>query len=407
MLLRMAWLNIWRNPKRTIILLCSIIVGLVGIIFLMGFIRGWFDAMINKTIRTYEGHMKIMGPGYNENPIIENHMRVTEKTQEWLATDPAISASAERVAVQGLASSAHRSMIVKIIGIDPANERNVSVIADSMRSGKFLDPDERNSIIIGEPLADKLKTGLGKRVVLMSQQLGGQIGSEAFKVKGVFNTGSTAYDEHTVYILKSDAQRMLEFHNRITEIVILLDNIGNSDATAARAVASLDNENLEVLTWKERLPFVTKSIEMSNKSMLFVYAVFYLAMAFGILNALLMSIGERIHEFGVMMAIGTSRSIIVLMILLESVCIATIAVVIGTALGVSLVNFFGKTGMDLSAFAEAMEYIQAENVLYLYVTPSDIAFATIATFLVAILFSFYPAMKASRMRPVDALRKTG
>ena len=415
MLLKMAWLNIWRNPRRTIILLCAAVVGLAGIVFTIGFMNSWIVSMVDTVVDRYEGHIKISGRGYRANPIIENHMSMPSMVADRLNEDDRIKAWTERVAIEGLVANARRSASVSIVGIDPEKETLVSVIGRSVREGKFLSQDRRNGILVGRRLAEKFGTKLKRRLVLRSQRLGGEIGDGAFKVIGIFDTGDGSFDESIVYILKSDAQQMLGLKDEITEAVLVLNDIDQSDNVARELrdmllpVSSSDERGRigSVTTWKQAMPLVVKTIELSSQSMIVFYAIFYLAMAFGILNTLMMSIGERTYEFGVLLSIGMKRRKIVSLILLESFFVATMAVMIGTAIGYGLVHVFGRTGMDFTVLGEAMEFMKIGKVLYPSVSPKELMNAAVATFVVSILFSIYPAVKASRMVPVEALRHVG
>jgi ABC-type lipoprotein release transport system permease subunit len=406
MLLKMAWLNIWRNPRRTVLLLCAVVVGVAGVIFCMGFMNGWLDSMIVRAVRTYEGHVKIVGKGFNENPIVENNMAPPVAIEKWLEQDGRVLAWTERVAVQGLISSARHSATVRIVGIDPAREAEVSIVAEKLVDGRFLEEGDRLKVVVGRRLLEKFHSKVGRRLVVLSQQLGGEVGSGAFKIVGVFDTGNGGFDESTVYVMKEEAQSMLDLGDRITEVVAVLQHIDDSEDVAAAVRAQLPGagDDVEVLTWRDLLPFVVKSMELNDKTMIIFYGIFYLAMAFGILNTLLMSIGERAHEFGVMLAMGMKRRLVFGVILIESCCISAIATAIGTVVGYALVSFYGENGMDLGSFSEAMEFMQMDSVLYLHVTASNLANAAIATFIVAIVFSIYPAVRAARMAPVQALR---
>ncbi len=406
-LVKMAWLNLWRNPRRTAILVCAVAAGLVGILFSMAFVNGWIRQMVADAVGTYEGHVKILARGYNDNPVIENSFEPSERVRAALAGDPRVKSWVERAAVQGLLSTPEHSLVVTIIGTDPQREGEVSTAFRMLAAGRPLSGEAEGEILLGEDLAEKIKKGRGKKVVLMSQQLGGEIGTAAFRAAGVFDVGSGSYNEAHVYITLGEAQRMLNLGGRVTEIAVLLHDIAMCDAVAADLAARLDDPSLEVLTWRQRLLYVHETLEMMGDYTWIYYAIFYLAMAFGIVNTLMISIGERTHEIGVLMAVGMTRTRLMMVILLESFFIAVVAVAAGLAAGGALVGWFNVRGIDLSAFAEGMDLFGMAHVIRPALAAADLYSAVAGTFVISILFSLLPAWRAARLVPVEALRRTG
>ena len=406
-LLKMAWLNIWRNKRRAVILLCAMIVGLVGVLLLIGFINSWMDSMITSAVQSYEGHVKIHAAKYHDNPTVENSMKPPADACDMLSRDTRVLAWAERVVICALTSNARHSNTLRVIGIDPGPESRVSIVDEAIRNGAFLADTEPGGILVSRRLAEKFETKPGRKLVIMSQRLDGEIASAAFKITGIFETGNLGFDESTVFVLKTDLQKMLNMEEAITEVTVLLNDIEQCNSVRDELVGVLVGADLAVLTWQDLMPFVVKTIELSNNFMIPFYVIFYLAMAFGILNTLLMAIGERKHEIGVLLAIGMKRSRMVVVIVLESIFLAALASVTGTIIGIAVVDYFGRTGIDFSAFAEGMDYVRIGNVLYPYLEVGSTTVAVLSMFVVAVLFSIYPAYRAASRTPVELLRKVG
>lgn len=406
-LVKMAWLNIWRNPRRTVILVCAVAAGLVGILFSMAFVNGWIRQLVSDAVGTYEGHVKVLARGYNDNPVIENSFEPSERIRSALESDPRVRSFVARAAVQGLLSTPEHSLVVTIIGTDPEREGDVSTVFRMLREGRALSGGAEGEILLGRNLSEKIRKGPGKKVVLMSQQLGGEIGTAAFRAVGLFDVGSGSFNEANVYITLREAQRMLNLGGRVTEIAVLLHDIADSDAVAADLAARLGDESLEVLTWRQRLPYVRETLEMMGDYTWIYYLIFYIAMAFGIVNTLMISIGERTHEIGVLMAVGMTRARLMAVIVLESFFIAVVAVAAGLAAGAALVGWFNARGIDLSAFAEGMDLFGMAHVIRPVLVAADVGSAVAGTFAIAVLFSLLPAWRAARLVPVEALRKAG
>jgi len=403
-LAKMAWLNIWRNRRRTIIMLLAMTVGLAGILFEQALINGWLDEMVDSAVRTFEGHVKVLGEGYHENPVVENCMEIPSSLHAWLDADPRVRAWSERIVARGLLCTPSHSRVVTVIGIDPDREKAVSDISDAMREGVFLSPGSAGAVMMGHRLAEKIKARLGRKTVLMAQQLGEELGSGAFRVRAIYATGSGGFDENHVYLLKSDAQKLLGLTNRITEVVVMLHDIDQSDSFGEDLARRLKDSPVEALSWKQRLPLVARYLELTGKFVLPYYAVFYLAMAFGIVNTMSMAIADRTAEIGVFLALGMSRSRIVLLLLLEVCWISLLACVTGLVLGGGLVWHFGTRGMDLSRFADAMDFLGMGKVIYPYLTTLGIVISSAVMIAVSLVFCLFPAIRAARRTPVHALR---
>lgn len=404
-LIKLAWRNIWRNKRRTIILICAMSTGLIGILVCEGFINGWLDSMIENATNKGTGHIAIFAKGYFENPAVEKNLAIDADLEKSLDADPRIKQWTPRIKVNGLLSNAEHANMINIIGVAPDREANVSVIADSMVEGRWLKPDDRNVIVIGAKTAERYGTKLGRKVVLISQQDGGDVGSAAFHIVGIFRTDAEAFDKSVVYINLPDARKLVNLIDRITEVNLVLNDLNQVDDVSASLGTKLDTGKLEVLTWKDQQPFTVKMIGMSDAWTGIVYAIYFIAMAFGIVNTLLMAVNERYREIGIMLAIGTRRFQVVVMVALESFFLAVISVIVGNAIGIGLVRYWGATGMDLSSFAEGLAMYGMGRVLYLSIGVDSVIQMSVITFVIAVLFSLYPAIRASRFKPIEAIQR--
>lgn len=405
MLLRMAWLNVWRNKRRTAILMCALVAGLAGVLFCKGFMNGWMDDMVQNAIRTIGGHVKLHAVGYRENPVIDRSLAPQPSVYGHLSSNAFVAAWTERVTVQGMVSTPRQSAAVKIVGVDPASEAALSVVPGAMVEGAFLSEGQPNRIVLGRALADKLGVRLKKKVVLMSQDVRGDIGSGAYRIAGVYDTGNETLDKHTVYVLKSDAQAMLEMGDRITEIAVLLKDASTCQPVVESIGALVGDAPVEVLSWRELLPFVGEMLELSGKYMLPFLGVFYIAMAFGVLNTLLIAVGERTYETGVMRAIGMGQVQVVGVVVVEAVCVAAVATGLGLGVGCGLTAWFGHTGIDMGGFAEGMQFMGMSRVIRPELRFADAAAAGAAGVIATVISSILPAVRAARTPPVRAMRK--
>ena len=404
-LIKLAWRNIWRNRRRTIILICAMSTGLIGILITIGFMNAWLDSMIQNSLNKESGHIGIFAKGYFENPAVEKNFIVTRKFKQKLSSEPMIEQWTQRININGLVNNAEHSSMVKIMGVDPKREGRVTVIPSKITEGRWLTPDDTNAIIIGKKTAEKFKTKLGRKMILLTQQLGGEVGTAAYRIKGIFESGNESFDESVVYINLTEAKNLVALGDKITEVIVVLADLNQVDATTLSLRNMVDSGTLEVLSWKEQQPLTWKMVQWSDQMMWIWYAIFFIAMAFGIVNTLLMAVNERYREIGIMLAIGTKRWQVVTMIVWESFFLALCSLIVGNLAGIGLVHYFGSAGLDLSGFAAGMEMYGTDRILYPSIGFDSIMTMSTWTFIISLIFSLYPAIRASRFKPIEAIQR--
>ena len=404
-LAKLAWRNIWRNSRRTIILICAVSAGLIGILFTLAMSNAFIDQMIQNAVNKSIGHIGIFGKGYFENPVVENNLVLADETRIFLEADPRMKGWSPRVKVSGLMNNAEHSTMISIMGVEPQKEAKVSIVPHSMMDGKWLKPGDENAIVISSKTADRFKTKLGRKIILMTQALGGEVGSGAFRIVGIFKTDSQGFDKSVVYINMPDAQKMINLQGKITGVTIMAKEQADVEPLAAAIRQHLSQKTSEVLTWKQMEPLTVQMLEMMDQFMVITYAVFFIAMAFGILNTLLMAVNERYREIGIMLAIGTRRWQIVAIVAMESFFIAVVAMFVGNAISLTAVAYFEQAGINLASFSEGLELYGMGHTIYPRIALESALNMSIWTFIIAIVFSLYPAIRASRFRPVEALRR--
>ena len=402
MLIKIAWRNIWRNRRRSAIVLLSVIVGVVALIFTDGLTNGMMRQMLFNQVSTNIAHIQIHKKGFIDNKMVQNYLPDKEKAESILKETSMIKAYSERVITFGLLSSPTNSSGVYINGINPEDEAKVSIINESIIKGNFLNGRER-SIVLGEKLAEKLDVGIGDKVVAMSNTPEGNIGSELFRVAGIFETFSSDFDKSNIYIPITTAQRMLDIQNKIHEIAIVLDDYQNADAVRNSIRKNL-SDNYEVLSYKDILPLLLMQMDLYKESMMIINMIIGLALIFGIINTMLMAVFERINEFGVLMSIGMKNYKIFLMVVYEALFIGTIGTLIGIIFGIMIHIPLSIYGIDFSIFSESLSSLGVGSIIY-----SDISYTNLISLLVMIPFisvlgAIYPASKAIKLEPVYAIR---
>lgn len=407
MFIDLAWRNIWRNPRRTAVILCAIVVGVWSMVFLGALMRGMTEQMIQNGIATLTGHLQIHQQDYRDDPVIENSIRDLAPIKKILARLlPPGAHWAARVRVPAIAQNARNSAGVTLVGIDPGAEAPVSFIARAVQKGRYLKAGEGHGVVVGQALLKKFETRLGHKLVVMSQDTSGQIASRAFRIVGVFRAEMEATEKQFIFVTLPAAQKMLKLKGGVSEVSILLPADSPPPAELAGQVQKALPPGLTVNTWEELLPLLVAYVQLMNGFTLIWYFVVFVAMAFGIVNTTLMAVFERIREFGLLKALGMRPGWIVREVLVESFFLLVLGQVLGNALALVMVAILDHTGIDLSALAAGSEFFGMSRVLYPALQMGDLALANLVVFFLGLLVSVYPAAKAARFTPVEALAHT-
>jgi ABC-type lipoprotein release transport system permease subunit len=407
MYLQLAWRNIWRNKRRTAIILTAVVIGVWSMILLGSLMRGMAVGMIKNGISTLTGHIQIHHKGYRNDPAIENRIsdpRVVEDVLRKVLPQDALWSP--RVRVNAVASNARHSSGVTLVGIDPASEAGISFIGTAISQGRYLKPDEKNGILVGEALLEKFDTRPGRKLVLMSQDTHREIASRAFRIVGTFRAEMEATEKQYVFVNRTASQNMLKLKDGLSEIAILLPGKpDNPDVTDALKTA-LPSEKFEVHTWRELLPFQMAYLKILDGFMWIWYLVVFVAMGFGIVNTTLMAVFERMREFGLLKALGMKPWWILRGVLTESFFLLILGMIIGNLLAFICIFALARSGIDLSALAAGAEYAGMTRVIYPAIALKDILMSNLVVLFLGILVSAYPAVKAARFTPVEALAHT-
>ena len=406
MYFQLGWRNIWRNPRRTAVILLAVIIGVWSMIFLGALMRGMLEDMVENGISTMTGDIQVHHKGYRDDPVIENSMTDPKVVETTLNNVLPIGALwTPRVRVNAIASNARHSVAVTLVGIDPVREAKVSFIGEAVNKGRFLKSDDKFGIIVGKALLEKFETKSGHKVVLMSQDTSREIASRAFRIIGVFRAEMESTEKQFAFVTMPAAQQMLKLKNAISEVSIILPERKDVNKVTASLRAALPS-TYEVHTWRELLPILNAYLEIFNGFTFLWYVVVFVAMGFGIVNTTLMAVFERIREFGLLKALGMKPWWIIKEVLTESFFLLVMGMAIGNILGFLNIFAISESGIDLSALAAGAEFAGISRVIYPAILGRDVVMANLVVFVLGLLVSIYPAVKAARFTPVEALAHT-
>ena len=397
----LSWRNLWRNPRRTAIMLGAISIGVWAMIFMTALMRGMVDDMLNQGIRNLPGHIQIQHPEFLDDPSVVNS--IDEPSGELLSAlaQNGSRSWANRIRVPAVIASERESRGINLVGIEPATEADITGLPTQISAGRFLESNDDKGIIIGAKLAERLETRLGKRVVVMSQDPDNNIAERGFRVVGVYQAELAAQEEFNVYAARGTLQKLLNIEGRVSQIV-LVDEDYREIESLYQQIKAATPATLEIKPWYELDGYLAAMFNMMDGFVLVWVIIIFLALSFGLVNTLVMAIFERVREIGLIQALGMRPNLIVYQILLESLLLLLIGLTIGNVLAVMTVKPL-ESGLDISVVAEGMAMMGASSVLYPNLTLYDMLLANSVVIILGVLTSILPAWRAAQLDPVRAL----
>ena len=403
-LLRIAWRNVWRNKRRTLIALVAISLGLVFLAFMDGAIAGFQQTIYGNAVRLQGGNIQVHAPGYKEKakrmPLLP--LADPEKVVRVSSAQPKVVAVSKRINTGGFLSSHEATMPVVIIGIEPENEAPVSLVAKNITQGRYLATADEDLVLIGRAMANRLKVGVGDRITLVGRATHEQMRRRTMTVVGIYDLGLPEVEKSLIYVSLGEAQSLFDLRNQATEVDIALESVGQERDVAVALGAALPSS--EVSTWQELNPEMKQSLDVDKQVMNIFGLVVLLIAGVGILNLMLMAVFERTREIGLLGAMGLKRREIMGLFLTEGILIGLLGAIAGFFLGGLVVSVVGRYGIDFSASASMGEMMALlGDKLYPQLSVDLLIQRSLTVAAIAMLASLYPAWQASKREPAEAL----
>ncbi|EPP5332107.1 ABC transporter permease [Vibrio harveyi] len=407
MLVKLAWRNLWRNKLRTSIMLGAMVFGLMGVVSMMGFMNGLVDSMIKNAISWQTSHLQIQQKSYLVNPELKDVIPDADKISKVLASNREVKAISERFLADGMIASARSTRGIRINGVNIEQEQSITPLSQHIVDGEWFSEEGRNPILVSSKIVERLKLRVGSKVVLTLSDVNGEVAGAAFRVRGIFKTPSTGFDDGNVYVRKNDLEKVAGLSGT-HEIAILLTS--NNDAELKQLLAFTHSilppeskDLLSVRPWQEIQPLLStmmSTMDVSNQVML---VVFVLAMTLGIINTMLMSVFERTREFGVLMAVGMQKHKIRLLIVFETLFLGLSGCALGLLGSAIMLKVLSVTGLSLAGMAEGLGAYGVDTLLYPRVSITEYQMIIVAIFVASLIAALYPARQILKYRPVDAM----
>ena len=403
-IIKIAWRNIWRNKARSLVILISVSIGMVGGIFATAAMIGMTNQRIETAIKTEISHIQLHNPKFIDNQEQEYYIENTDELVSKIAKSNYVTAVSTRLKISAMISSAETASGVIINGVVPADEMKVSNLSTKIIEGEYFTENKSNDIVISQKLADKLKLGIKSKLVLTFQDAQGNIVSNNYKVCGIYRTNNQMFDEMQVFVKKAPLGNICGYdENSAQEIAVLLNN--NENLTEAEdEIKTIAGDKILVRSWKKISPDLGMLTDMMAQYSGYILGIILMALAFGIINTMLMAILERKKELGMMMAIGMNKPKIRAMIVWETVFLTFTGTIVGMAIAQILVSYFGKVGINLAMYAEGFEAVGFEAMLYPALNTGFYIQVVVLTVFTALFSAIFPIRRAIKMNPAEVLR---
>lgn len=405
MLLKLAWRNVLRNKRRTFLSGTAVGITLASLMLIDGLYIGMLKGMIMTATDTFLGQGQIHAKGFSDTLEVEKTINGSENILASLDKEPLLEAYSPRTASFAMLSSPAGVTSVLLYGIDPAREKNISMIDETIRDGEYLQPEGERQILIGSKAAETLEAGLGDRLVLTVAQAGtGELSQEMFRISGIYHMGIREADSGMAFIHIDKARQLLALGPGTHEIVLKFKDLDSAGDRTLPFWSSYSGNSNEALGWRDLIPQLDGIIEMTEISTIVTSTLVFCIVAVIIMNALFMSLYERMFEFGVLRAIGTRPLNMALIIFFEAAALSAISIIMGLVLGLGVVSFFSWYGIDYRGIEFAG--VTVNELLYPELAVNQFTTYPLLIFIFSLVAAIYPALFAAKMTPARAMQRS-
>ncbi len=403
--LRLAWRNLWRQPRRTWLTVGAMVFCNVLLIFMISLQLGTYSMMIDNALQAFTGHLQVQAPGYKDDMKIRQVVPDVSKLAARLRDGLGLDSVSARGGSFARASSEDRSYGIQIFGVDPEYESRVSSIPGLIDKGRYLEDSDAAEIVIGSVLARNLRVVPGDEVTLLGSGRDGSFAAGVATIVGVFNSGVADIDRNIAEIPLGYFQDTFTMRSAGHQIVIKLESLENVAGVKKQIETLLPKgEELVALDWNDLQPGLREAIKADMGSAMFIYGILVILVAFSVLNTQLMSVLERTHEFGVVISLGMKPGQLGRLVMLETVMLGSLGLLCGVFLGGLLTAWSASKGVSLPGMQEMAAQFNLSERIHPVVSPLTLLGAPMVVFLFTLVAALYPAIRLRWLQPVEAMR---
>ena len=401
MITKVAWRNVWRHKVRSLVVIIAIAIGLWAGIFASAFVVGMMDQKIDSVIRLEMSHFQVHHPEFQNELLPKFTIPGKSNILSSISEQDGVSGISERVVTMSMLGSAKKNGAIRVTGVDPLKEILVSDINEHVIEGKYFEGVSRNPILISTKTAEAYNVKMRSKLVITINDIEGEITSGAFRVVGIYDSKNPLYDKMNVFVNIRDLQKMMGIGNEVHEIAVMLAEHEQADPMSQKIQAL--RSDLKIQPWMDLASGMRFMVEAKDTYALIIVSIILVALLFSIVNTMLMAVLERVREIGMLMAVGMSKAKVFKMIMLETVFLSVVGGPLGLLISWICIKYFGKYGIDLGS--AAYNEVGFGSIIYPTLDLSTYIQVSILVFIMAIIAALYPARKALKLNPVEAIRK--
>lgn len=403
LLLKIAFLNLWRRKSRSFLVILMVAMSITGMILMQGLFKGMIQQMIDNSIRSDTGHIAIYQKGYRISKSLEDQIEKPNDVVAYIKKQGEVLSVIQRVRQEGLVATAKQSQGAVIVGTNLEEENKHSNLKNYLKEGKYSFGKRNRGALIGKSLAAKLKVRVGKKIIITLQDKSKEIQSLALKVRGIYQTNNAQMDKSGVIVDRDLLRSVLGLTNQSTQISVMVDKPKNQKPLIAKIQKQFTNTPIEVKQWKELFPMFDQIDQMQGAFFGVTYMLIFIIAGIGIFGVILVSVLERVREFGVMLAIGAGFSRVKWQIITESVFLGLLGLVVGSLIGGLLLYYFSTTGIDLSSYSEGMAQFGMDATIKAEFHVEYFIYSGTAVVLATFFAALWPIRVLRKKNPIEAV----
>jgi len=410
MILQISWKNVWRNKARSLVIISAITIGLFGGIFAYALMLGGTLQRVDNAIKNETANLQLHNPAYLLEQDIKNTIVNPKEYLDYLEQSPEVMGISDRLKSSAMISTAYASSGVSVNGVYPEKEMKTTRLFESLIAGEYLKESDLIPIVIGDKLAEKLNADISDKLIISAPSADGKVVYGAYILKGIYDTDNNMFDGMQVFIKKRDLAELIGVdENTSSEIAVSLYNsdMTNTFITSLKDkfLTEIEDKSIIIRSWKEIDPMLSMMVDLMSKLGWIFVVVILIALIFGIINTMLMVVLERVREIGMLMAIGMNKFRVFVMIMWETVFLSVTGGIVGMLFSLGFISYFKTYGLNLSAVAKGMNSLGFSSIIYPEAPFSFYIEVSLMIIITAILASIYPALKALKLHPTEAVRE--
>lgn len=404
MIAALAWRNLWRQPRRTILSALAIAFICVFLIFMPSLQSGSYNMMIESTLRLFDGYAQIQQSDYRDNPKITSSIKNYASLKKQIEQIPQVTTIGARAISYAILASDKRSFAAQVVGVEAEAEKKLSTLAGNIKQGRYLNKNSDNEVVMGEVLARNLQLKLGDSLTLLGMGKNGSLAADSLRLVGIFASGIQAMDRAVIEMPLHRFQQSFHMENEVHSIVMGGQNI-HLFKPALKDIEKISaQQQLKTLDWTQLQPGLLKAIYLDMSSAALIYIVMIIVVSFSLLNSLLMSVLERTREFGMLLSLGMRPSSIIKMVWIETLLLTLLGLLMGILMGYGITAYYAQAGIHFPQAEEVMAQFGLPSTIYPELNLLTLFVGPLVIGLCILLVGLFPLIKIHRLQPVTAMR---